>query len=316
VRVEAIEKMFFTDWEGPWVLTDFALELSRAILNNERFFMNLSDYDDYLAYKLGRGGYEAGYTLKLLVPFLASANLKNDEVAKLAELTVKFVPEAKLAMERLQKRWEAVVISTSYMHFLHKTASMLGVRGKLHGTEVDFNSIQLSKSLREELRRLVDEIASLSGEDLYRRLDEIFSRKEVVEILNSVRAVGAGEKAEILRHYCESELVEFPIAVGDSISDYKMFEAARKLGGVAIAFNGNGYALRHADVAIVSSTAISEAAVVELFMEKQFNAFRDLQTLKIPETEIYIMEESDFAQVLERSERMRQRLRGLAGRLG
>ena len=41
-----------------------------------------------------------------------------------------------------------------------------------------------------------------------------------------------------------------------------------------------------------------------------------LSNISIPETEIYIMENSDFAEVLEKSKRMRVRLRGLAGELG
>ena len=61
--------MFFTDWEGPWVLTDFALELSMAVFNNERFFSKLSLCEDDLAYGVKREGYEAGYTLKLRAPF-------------------------------------------------------------------------------------------------------------------------------------------------------------------------------------------------------------------------------------------------------
>ncbi len=106
--------------------------------------------------------------------------------------------------------------------------------------------------------------------------------------------------------------MEFPVAIGDSISDYKMFEAARELGGVAVAFNGNEYALRHADVAIVSPTAMSEAIVVEMLLERgSIENFPEIEG-----TEIYIMEKSDFEEVLEKSKRMRVRLRGLAGELG
>ncbi|AAB89817.1 hypothetical protein [Archaeoglobus fulgidus] len=308
--------MFFTDWEGPWILTDFALELCMAVFNNARFFSNLSEYDDYLAYEVRREGYEAGYTLKLLTPFLAAAGVKNRDVERIAELSAKFVPDAEKAMATLQERWTPVVISTSYTQYLRRTASMIGVRGELHGTEVDFDSIAVPEGLREELLSIIDVIASLSGEELFRKLDELFSRSEVRKIVESVKAVGAGEKAKIMRGYCESKGIDFPVVVGDSISDYKMFEAARGLGGVAIAFNGNEYALKHADVAIISPTAMSEAKVIELFMERKERAFEVLSAVSIPETEIYIMENSDFGEVLEKSKRMRVRLRGLAGELG
>jgi len=308
--------MFFTDWEGPWILTDFALELCMAVFNNARFFSNLSEYDDYLAYEVKRGGYEAGYTLKLLTPFLAAAGIKNRDVERIAKLSARFVPDAERAMARLQERWTAVVISTSYTQYLKKTAEMIGLKGNLHGTEVDFDSISLPESLRKELLNMVDVIASLSGEELFRELDSLFSHEAIKGVVESVKAIGAGEKAEIVKIYCESKGIDFPVVVGDSISDYKMFEVARSIGGVAIAFNGNEYALKHADVAVISSTAISEAEVIELFMEKREKAFDILSKISIPETEIYIIENSDFAEVLEKSKRMRVRLRGLAGELG
>ncbi|MBO8179940.1 MAG: hypothetical protein H0Z19_05585 [Archaeoglobus sp.] len=308
--------MFFTDWEGPWILTDFALELCMAVFNNARFFGNLSEYDDYLAYEVKKEGYEAGYTLKLLTPFLAAAEIKNRDVERIAELSARFVPDAEKAMARLQEKWKPVVISTSYTQYLKKTAEMIGVKGDLHGTEVDFDSISLPENLKKELLDMIDVIASLNGEELFRELDRLFSRQDVKEIVESVKAIGAGEKAEIMRNYCESMGIDFPVVVGDSISDYKMFEVARSMGGVAIAFNGNEYALKHADIAIISSTAMSEAEVIGLFMEKREKAFEMLSNISIPETEIYIMENSDFAEVLEKSKRMRVRLRGLAGELG
>ncbi len=112
---------------------------------------------------------------------------------------------------------------------------MIGVKGELHGTEVDFDSLVISEGLREELLSMVDVIASLSGAELFRKLDELFSRDEIQKIVESVKAVGAGEKAKVVKNYCESKGIDFPVVVGDSISDYKMFEAARDAGGVAIA---------------------------------------------------------------------------------
>ncbi len=306
--------MFFTDWEGPWILTDFAYELTVAVFNNDRFFRNLSEYDDYLAYVVKRGGYEAGYTVKLLVPFLAAAGVSNEFVRKLAVELARFVPEASKAMEMLLK-WDPVVISTSYRQYLEATASMLKVR-TVHGSEVDFDSLNIPDELKAELIVRVDEIASLDGEELFAALDELFSREEIRRIVDGVKAIGAAEKARILRDYVETHNIDFPVAVGDSISDYKMFEAARRLGGVAIAFNGNEYALKHADIAIVSSTAVSEAAVIDLFMRKKDEAFSEIRGLRLPDTEIFVLDECDIEEVIRKSKAMRVRLRGAAGELG
>ncbi|MCS7122276.1 MAG: hypothetical protein NZ895_06755 [Archaeoglobaceae archaeon] len=293
--------MFFTDWEGCWVLNDFAYELTMAVFNNDRFYRVLSEYDDHLAYTIKKPGYEAGYTVKLVVPFLIAAKVRNSFVLEFAKKVVKFVRDAKDSIEIL-KKFEPVVLSTSYVHFLKVSAEMLGIK-RIHGTEVDFDLEVDSEILKE-----VDRIASSRFEEI----EEIFSRKEVLDVLEKIKVVGAGEKAKILRNYCEEFNVDFPIAVGDSISDYKMFDAAKELGGVAIAFNGNEYALKHADIAIISESALSEALVIKKLIETK--KVESLADIKIP-GEIYFLEKCDFEKVLRKSKKMRVKIRSKAGEL-
>ncbi|MET1124988.1 MAG: hypothetical protein ABWW66_07000 [Archaeoglobaceae archaeon] len=305
--------MFFTDWEGPWILNDFAYEICIAVLNNDRFFRNLSEFDDYLAYVVRKEGYEAGYTVKLIVPFLVAAGVTNEFVRNFAAKSVRFLRDAGIAMEELRE-FMPVVISTTYLQALEETAGMLGLKEHLHATSVDFDSLKLSEELRQELLSSVDVLASLSGKELAREFERIFAIPEVARILDSVKAIGAGEKAEILEVYCEEYSVDFPVAVGDSISDYKMFEAAKRLGGVAVAFNGNEYAVRHADVAVISSSAIDEALVVKRLLEaRSLSALKDL---KLRYGELYVLNDENVEEVTRRSKKMRVMLRSDAGELG
>ncbi len=316
--------MIFTDWEGPWVLTDFAFELANAVFNNPRFFRNISAYDDYLAYEVRRKGYEAGYTLKLLIPFFVAAGLKNKDVERLARSLTFFVRDARKAMDFIQSNWRIVAISTSYYQFLKISSEKIGFRGFLHGTEVDFDSIEISDELKAELINSIDLISSLRNEELYNYLDELFERNEIKRILNKVKVVGAGEKAKILRYYCKRFGVDFPIAIGDSISDYKMFKEAKKLGGVAIAFNGNRFAIENADIVVISDSAIAEAVVVFVLrnygiegLKREIRIPRDLKDLyEKSNTRIYLLEECDIDAVVKESQSMRVKLRGLAGELG
>ncbi|MEM0332063.1 MAG: HAD hydrolase family protein [Archaeoglobaceae archaeon] len=302
--------MFFTDWEGPWILTDFAYELCMAVFNNDRFFRNLSEYDDYLAYELKKPEYEAGYTVKLIVPFLAAAGIKNDFVRMLAEKSARFVPRAKEAMELIKKKHTPVVISTSYSIYLETTAALLGLKNYLHGSKIDFDEINLENTLN--LLEKIDEIASLRNQELYEKLNELFSIPEMAKILKKLHTIGAAEKAKILEDYCNRFNIDFPVAIGDSISDYKMFEMAKKLGGVAIAFNGNEYAIKNADIAIISENALIEAIVIEKLLEnKNLDALKDLRS-----RELYFVEDCDLSEIIEKSKRMRVKLRGVAGELG
>lgn len=278
-----------------------------AIFNNERFFRNLSEFDDYLFYVAKREGYEAGYTLKLLVPFISASGIKEGVIDSLIN-SARFVPDAKRAAEEILRFFEPVVISTAYSKFVSATAQRIGFR-IVHGSEVDF-SLELDETLKREVLSSIDLIASLRGEELFKFLENLMSR--IWSRLLNLKVIGAKEKAEILERYEP----ENPIAIGDSITDCKMFEKAKELGGVAIAFNGNKYALEKADVAIVSQSAMSTAMVVKTLLNGGMN-LKLLKSQKYPRgTKVYIMSDSDFEEVLENSMRMRVRLRSSAGSLG
>lgn len=324
--------MFFTDWEGPWILTDFAYELAIAIFNNSTFFEKLSRYDDYLAYEVKKEGYEAGDTLKLLVPFLVAAGVNNKEVEKIAEIVAKFVPDSDKAIGFLQQEYKPVVVSTSYVQYLTKTANMIGVKGYLHGTEIDFEKYELNEEEREEILNAVDKIASLNNDELTTFLDEFFwvklQKANAGKILDEVKAVGGERKKEIVKSYVEEFNVERIVAIGDSISDYKMLDWVRKQGGLAVSFNGNEYALKYSNLAIVSDSAISEALVVDLFVKGGFEKVRRIkselvnystevkQSFLNSNTNIYFLDEIDYKEILDESMNMRKKLRGQAGELG
>lgn len=288
-------------------MNDFAYELCLAVFNNERFYRNLSEYDDYLFYVIKKDGYEAGYTLKLLVPFISAYGIEERVIGELIKSAV-YVPDAKIASEEILQHFEPIVISTAYRKFVSKTAEKIGFK-IVHGSDVDF-SIELEDTLKEKLLRSIDLIASLKGEELFEFLDNLMSK--LWDRLANLNVIGAREKAEILEKYEPNN----PIVIGDSITDCKMFEKAKELGGVAIAFNGNKYALEKADVAIVSSSAMSISIVVRTLLKEEMN-LNLLKSQKYPKgAKIYIMSESDFESVLEKSMKMRVKLRGSAGSLG
>lgn len=251
---------------------------------------------------LKRKDYEAGYTLKLLVPFVSATGLGN----VVEKLTPIFVPGAKKAGLILKRDCEVVIISTAYKKFVEKSAQEIGFE-RVHASEVEFK-MELDSDVRKMLLDSVDVIASLSGGELYDFLDKLFSK--FWESLKDLKVIGAREKAEILESYAP----DFPIAIGDSITDCKMFEKAKELGGVAIAFNGNKYALEKADLAIISNSAMAEALVVRELLKS--GNYRALKSFRCRNAQIFLLEEADFEKVLRASMKMRVKLRSAAGKLG
>ncbi len=316
---------FFTDWEGPWILTDIAYELTIASFNNPEFFERLSQYDDYLAYVERRPGYQAGDTLRLLAPFLVASGLTLQDIRKISHQTAKFVDDAKKAMSILQSRYDAVVISTSYSEYLRVTSEMIGVVGDIHGTFFNPEKYQIDDQWKKWLLEKADEIACLNEIDVENPdersvayLNNLFwneiRKSPFWSVVEDIEVVGSRKKREIAESYGERRV----IAVGDSISDTEMFDYAREAGGLAVSFNGNEYALKHANLAVISSSAIAEAVVVMKFLENGIEAVRDVaecghELLEGVDYEIHFEIDDD---VIQKSIRMRKRLRGKAGELG
>ena len=65
-------RIFISDCEGPITKNDNAFEItSRFIRDGDRFYTQISKYDDVLSDVLQRPSYKAGGTLKLILPFSA-----------------------------------------------------------------------------------------------------------------------------------------------------------------------------------------------------------------------------------------------------
>ena len=323
--------LFFTDWEGPWVLTDFAYEVAIAFFNNHEFFERLSQYDDYLVLIERRRDYEAGDTLKLLAPFIVALGVTSDELRDLAEKVLSYTPDAEDAMHYLIKKGiEPVVISTSYVQFLEVSAKPLGI-DKIHSTYFKPEQYSLPKEERDFILQAVEMIASLPeieippDESSMKSIDwlnNFFWKKltnmEAGKILRDVKAVGGQRKLEAVKSYGIKNL----IAIGDSISDFAMLSWVKE-NGLAVSFNGNEYAVRNSNLAIVSETAFAEAYIVEAYLSDGLNGVKRALRLefeseiadKLKETKYYWIEGSDVDRIIDESKAMRRKLRGLAGAL-
>jgi energy-converting hydrogenase A subunit R len=53
--------------------------------------------------------------------------------------------------------------------------------------------------------------------------------------------------------------------IGDSITDVEAFKLVRQFGGLAVSFNGNSYAVRNADVAVMADGNLVTAVLADRF---------------------------------------------------
>ena len=252
------------DLEGPLSPQDNAYEVTSLIENGDVIFETLSRYDDFLALS-GRENYEPGDTLALIVPFLLMHGIKEADITEVSS-RARIVSGARDLIARLKTGgWDVHIISTSYEQHAHQVGAALGVDpDHISCTRLDLEGLR--KRLTEDdiacIRRIEEDILDIAGDDdetMFKRLNDFYF-EELEEtgfgdLFSEVRVVGGARKVEALERIAASHNLSPGelVAVGDSITDFAMLGRVRDTGGVAIVFNGNEYAVPHANIALAGT---------------------------------------------------------------
>jgi energy-converting hydrogenase A subunit R len=113
--------------------------------------------------------------------------------------------------------------------------------------------------LPEESRVTVKRLNKLFWEEL--------SGMQAGKMLEEVNPVGGYEKANAVRDIAVKTDVDLSdiIYIGDSITDVEPFQLVRKAGGLTISFNGNRYAVREAEIAVMSYHTCITSILADVF---------------------------------------------------
>ncbi len=297
-----------TDCEGPLALNDNAFELCRDLLppQGDRFFRQVSLYNDYLAKVAEKEGYNAVTTLKLILPFLKARGLTNAQIEEHARKTVALVPNAAEAYAFLHgRKFPLFAISTSFCQFAEAVGAKLGFdRDHILCTNLDLDRYHLSSAEAQELQRLQEEIAAAptielpsgatAAADLSAAthegiaiLDRIFGEQipamKIGAIYKEVTPLAGAGKAKAVSDSLTNTGLSLAetMYVGDSITDVEAFEAVRAGGGLSLSFNGNLAAVRAAEVVVVADCAWPIALLASIF---QLWGKEGVLEMAIPET--------------------------------
>jgi energy-converting hydrogenase A subunit R len=280
-----------TDCAGSLALNDNAFELCREFIQpqGDRFFQQVSRYNDYLVEVAKRPGYKSGDSLKLILPFLKAHGLTNARIEAYSRKNVTLVPGAEGTFKFLHSRdFPIFEISTSYRPFAEAVGLKLGFKKeRIFATELDLDRYSLSAAEAEELKRLQGEIVAAPAIELppdaaaadlpapaaeaVAVLDRIFWERlpamEIGALLQEVNPMGGPEKAKAATDSLAQTKLTMAdmVYVGSSITDVQAFEAVRAGGGLAISFNGNRYAVNAAEVIVVADSAWPLAMLAAIF---------------------------------------------------
>jgi energy-converting hydrogenase A subunit R len=285
-----MKRIVVTDCEGPISKNDNAYELSAHFIpHGERLFANISKYDDVIADALRKPGYAAGSTLKLILPFFKAYDVTDKQMEDFSAQNICLIPQTPEMLSHIQEYAEVFIVSTSYEHYIKALCKAIDFpEDHIYCTEVSLDKFGISPEEKERLRGFGQEIAEMhvieipSGartvadfsavdQAVLKRLDEIFwteiPKMSVGKLLSDVKTVGGEQKAEAIRD-ATSRLgtkISEVMYIGDSITDVEAFKLVRKFGGLAISFNGNSYAVRNADVAVMAEGNLVAAVLADRF---------------------------------------------------
>jgi energy-converting hydrogenase A subunit R len=283
-------KVFVTDCEGPVSKNDNAFELmSHLVPGGDRVFTLISRYDDVLADIVKKPGYKAGDTLRLILPFLKTYGATDERLRAYSSHNILLVAGADETLKFVNKTMRAFIVSTSYEHYVHALCdSVKFPKQNTYSTRLNIDKFRLTRKEKERLRAIAKEISAMpmfeipdgavSLRDLpqeslttMNRLDEFFwneiSQMEACRMLKEVNPVGGFEKAKAIKEIVVKTGVDISdvLYVGDSITDVDPLQLIKDGGGLAVSFNGNGYAVREAEIAVMSHHTVVTSILAEVF---------------------------------------------------
>ena len=285
-----MKRIFVSDCEGPISKNDNAFELaSNFIQNGDKLFANISKYDDVLADVLRKPGYSSGSTLKLILPFFKAYDVTDRQMQEFSEKNVVLIADSRNTLQHVRAVAEAFIVSTSYEHYIKALCRVLDFPYKnTYCTKVSLDRYTITPKEKERLKQMALEISQMrlirvppaarALEDFSHRdqaaiqcLNEIFwsvlPEMSAGEVLSDVVTGGGEQKAEAIRDVvrCLDEELADVIYVGDSITDLEAFKLVRANGGLTVSFNGNSYAVKNAEVAVLSESNLVTAVIADLF---------------------------------------------------
>ena len=285
-----MKRVFISDCEGPISKNDNAFEItSHFVPDGNKLFTVISKYDDVLADVLKKPNYKAGCTLKLILPFLKAYDVTDSKMKEFSAQNLVLIPNIRDTLRHVRSVAYAFIVSTSYEHYIRALCRVLDFPYEnTYCTRVSINKYHMTEEEKTKLKETAKEISEMpmvkvpsnakSIKDLsegdretIQRLDGIFWKEiactDCVRIFSEVNPVGGSEKAESIEDVVQKASVALAdvMYVGDSITDVEAFRLVRENGGLTISFNGNQYAIKNAEIAVLSENSIVTAVIADVF---------------------------------------------------
>jgi len=258
----------------------------RFIRNGGRVFDVLTAYDNIQSHELDRDDRCSGDTVRTMIPLLKANGVTDTSMQKFFVDDMTLMPGANV-IHHINDTMPTMIVSECYEH--HSVAlcdSLKLPSDSIKCTEVSFDSLNIGKKEAGRFREYASEIAKLdvpkiSSNDDMRYLDgkdqesieiveEILENMSGAEIMlqaDLTDTIGSREKTHAVMEMRRRTGLHWndTAYVGSNATDYLAMETVRSNDGLALAFNGDGYAVRGSNVAVMSPNSIVAAVILSEF---------------------------------------------------
>jgi energy-converting hydrogenase A subunit R len=285
-----VKRVFISDCEGPISKNDNAFEITaRFVPNGDKLFTLISKYDDALADVLKKPGYSAGSTLKLILPFLKAYDVTDRQMEEFSDQNLILIANSKDTLQHVKAVASAFIVSTSYEHYIKALCKAVDFPYEnTYCTKLSIGKYAVTDQEKMRLKEIVKEIAQMpmitippaaksiedfspADQETIGRLDMIFwseiASMSLGRVFSDVITIGGSQKAEAVKDAVEGLRAQLSgvMYVGDSITDVEAFKLVRENGGLTVSFNGNQYAVKNAEVAVLSENSTVTAVIADVF---------------------------------------------------
>jgi energy-converting hydrogenase A subunit R len=286
-----LRRVFVSDCEGPIGKNDIAFELAvHLVPEGDRIYNIIRAYDYVHAYFPRRRDYNVGNAPKLVLPFLLAYDASNKSVEDFCSANLVLLKGCKASLSYVRDISNSFMVSTSYEHYVRALCRETGFPlENTYSMEVNLDKFALSEREKAKLKGLAWEIGGMPpitipanansmhdmssrDQETIKRLDRIFW-KEVTgtsckHVFSDVNIVTGVEKASAVNDIARNlpSTLNDVMYVGDDVTDAEAMKLVRQGGGLALAVNGDPWAVRNADLAILCDNFAAVAVIADVFL--------------------------------------------------
>jgi len=272
----------------------------RFIRNGGHFYDVISRYDSLCAYVLNRDDSRSGNTMKMIAPFLKAFGATDIQIHNASADSLDLMPGSGQVMRYALNVMPTFITTSLYEHDVMNICGGLDIpMGNISYTELSLDGHEMTRQEGRSLREAAADITALripkmeyklnvpmelAAEDvkILRRLDQVAADMVPMQssgsIMRSMTSIGSNEKAYTLLEIRRKTSVDLDgtAYIGSDTSDYQAMELVNESGGLALSFNGEDFAVRGSNVAVLSNDCTVAAVILQAFYNEGIEAVLEL----------------------------------------